>query len=242
MIIKPVFIHAIGLLAVLALGLAACSPAPVVASATNALMQATSTTMPDNTPAAGATATLDPMAVRINGALSLLLSPEPTQTTLPSFHFVARNQSPAWFNGMSLLAEDQMNADVQGANVHYKEVKNFPGQASRVTEVYLVDGQEYDVVNGQVGTAVANSNAWLMWQVNPILMLITGEQGATPAGTETVEGRTAEVYALQGGISTLSGPTAGFPASIVSGKVWIDQQTGAMLKAEIGRASCRERV
>jgi len=71
-----------------------------------------------------------------------------------------------------------------------------------------------------------------MWPLNLELVLASGAPGATTAGTETLEGRTAEVSELTGtdtGISGSSGMV--LPVASVSGKIWVDPQTGALLKA-----------
>jgi hypothetical protein len=135
---------------------------------------------------------------------------------------------------MIVQVQDNMVADVQGKDVHYTERLNMPGQATNTRGAYIISNQEYKEVEGQVGQATANSLTWDMWSLTPELLIVIGSAGATLAGTETLEGRSVEVYDLIGDGTALSGATGmALPASFVSGKVWIDQQTGALLKAEL---------
>jgi len=75
--------------------------------------------------------------------------------------------------------------------------------------------------------------AWVLWPLDPAVILGTGASTAQPAGTEMLEGRTAEVYTVDsvGQVGAIAG--ASLHVTAVSGTVWIDQETGALLKAEL---------
>ena len=127
-----------------------------------------------------------------------------------------------------------MSADVQGKTVHYTESKTPPGGSATTKKAYLIGGQEYDVLKGKVGPVEADSVIWTMWPLDLETMLAMGAPGAAATGTETLDRRNAEVYEMAGAASTISGATGlVLPASSIFGKVWDDQQTGALLKAEL---------
>ena len=72
--------------------------------------------------------------------------------------------------------------------------------------------------------------AWALWPIDPASVLGTGATSAQLTGTETVDGRVAEVYdiAATGPLSAPGG--MGLAVTSVNGQVWIDQETGALLK------------
>jgi hypothetical protein len=118
-----------------------------------------------------------------------------------------------------------MSADMQGTNVHFTHTNS-----GRTITGYVIDGQGYDA-NGQAQAAGSGSASmdWLMWPLDLQILLGTASPNATAAGTETLEGRTVEVYDIDA-----SGLTpAGVPPLVtaVTGTLWIDQETGALLKA-----------
>ena len=193
---------------------------------------AASTTSQGTTPAASSASTNT--TVRIMKALNILLGSETSPSALASFHLDAVNQSPVWAGGQIAQSQDTMIADVQGANVHFADHTKSPDGSETIAEAYLIGKQEYDVQNGQVqppGVSMTGLS-WRMWPMNLMILLATGSTGATAAGTETLDGRIAEIDEIN--VSGSSIPSvAGIALSVssVSGKVWVDQQTGALLKA-----------
>ena len=158
---------------------------------------------------------------RVASAMPILMGSVADQPAPPSFHLEATHQEPV-AGGQSL---DTMSADMQGTNVHFTHTNS-----GRTITGYVIDGQGYDA-NGQAQAAGSGSASmdWLMWPLDLQMMLATASSGATSAGTETLEGRTVEVYELDA-----SGLTpAGIPPLVtaVTGTLWIDQETGALLKA-----------
>ena len=80
------------------------------------------------------------------------------------------------------------------------------------------------------------SLTWTLWPLDVIMVLSTTSLKTTPTGTETLEGRAAEVYQVSGNVS--DDPTGmiaslGQPISRSDGTVWVDQETGALLKLQI---------
>jgi hypothetical protein len=174
-------------------------------------------------------------ALRVSSGLSILLGMDPSQPGLPSYHMEAFNLAPAWEGGAIVQVQDRMLADVQGADVHFVDSYTASGGSVTTSEAYLIAGEEYDVMNGvlQPPGAGLTKLAWVMWPLDPTVILGTGASSAQPAGSEVLDGRTAEVYDLDA--SGSMGAVAGVSLNVtaVSGRVWIDQETGALLKAEL---------
>jgi hypothetical protein len=189
-------------------------------------------------PGAGATAgpgsDLDPV-LRVSNGLSILLGLDSDEPGLPSYHLEAYHRLPAWEGEALVHYEDRMAADLQGPNVHFSDRVANPNGSLTVSEAYLIGEAEYDVENGVVqpeGTSMAKL-AWVLWPLDPTVILGTGASTARAAGTELLDGRTAEVYSVDA--SGAMGGIAGVSLAVtaVSGTVWIDQETGALLKAEL---------
>ena len=194
----------------------------------NAPGAATATAAPGTqpTPAAG-----NPTK-RVALALNILLGLVPNQPAPPSYHLEAVDQTPVWSGNKIAQDKETMSADVAGKDVHYTKRDTPAGGTASSAEAYIISKQEYKVVNGKVQPATANSMTWTMWPLNPVMILSTGSTSATAAGTEVLDGHTSEVYTLSGtGLTAPGGIGMGIPVTAVSGKVWVDQQTGALLKA-----------
>jgi len=166
-------------------------------------MQSSAADSTPGTPTTPAVST-DP-STRVSLALSSLLGMVPKQPGPPSFHIESINQEPVWAGGKIAQSQEAMSADVQGKDVHYTLRTTPPGGSASTREAYLISNQEYDVANGKVQPATANSMAWTMWPLNLELMLATGSTGATASGTETLGERTADVYTLAGAGAAIPG-------------------------------------
>ncbi|HTX92828.1 MAG TPA: hypothetical protein VMC09_16580 [Anaerolineales bacterium] len=195
---------------------------------------AASTTSPATTPGADQTQVSGSPVVVVTKSVNLLIGTDSKPSALPSFHLESQLLTPVWSGGKIAQDRETMTADVQGQNVHFIDQTKKAGGSNQTAEAYLMGKQDYDVVNGKVQPAGVSMTAltWKMWPLDLVMILATGATDAKASGTETLEGRTAEVYTLN-----VSGATApavagiGLPVTAVSGKVWIDQQTGALLKA-----------
>ena len=158
---------------------------------------------------------------RVASAMPILMGSVTAQPPPASFHLEVTHQEPV-AGGQSL---DTMSADMQGTNVHFTHTNS-----GRTITGYVIDGQGYDA-NGQPQAAGSGSASmdWLMWPLDLQMMLATASSGATSAGTETLEGRTVEVYELDAsGLTPVGVPPL---VTAVTGTLWIDQETGALLKA-----------
>ena len=77
---------------------------------------------------------------------------------------------------------------------------------------------------------------WSTWPINAEVVLGLGTLKTTPGGTDTLEDRKADLYTLGGSLA--NDPTGalagiGLPVSDVKGQVWVDQLTGALVKATL---------
>jgi hypothetical protein len=174
-----------------------------------------------------------PLAV-VTKSGTLLIGTDSKPSPLPSYHLESQLLTPVWAGGKIAQNQETLNADVQGKNVHFVDQTKSAGGSIKNAEAYLIGSQEYDVVNGKVQPAGVSMTAlvWKMWPLDLMMIMATGATSATDSGTETLEGRTAEIYTLN--VSGAIAPTVagiGLPVTSVDGKVWVDQQTGALLKA-----------
>jgi hypothetical protein len=187
---------------------------------------------PGTTPAPGVGGS---PALRVAGALSILLGMDESQVGLPSYHMEAYHNIPAWEGGTVVQYEDWMVADVQGKNIHFNDRVIDPGGSTTTAEAYLMGEEEYDLENGVLqpeGTSMTGL-AWTLWPLDPAVILGTAANGAQASGTEVLDGRSAEVYTVD--VSGAMGAAAGASLAVtsVSGQVWVDHETGALLKTEL---------
>lgn len=187
---------------------------------------------PAATPGGATAASVSP-PVRVMDSVRILLGSDQEVSVLPSYHLEVRHQAPTWSGSSVVGLENTVEADVHGRDVHFRNVTTGTGGGGSVDEAYLIDGQEYLVENGAVRAGIGMAKlTWSLWPLDAVAILGAGASGARLAGTEILEGRAAEVYDVEG--TGLSGGMAGglgLPVASASGKVWVDQQTGALLKA-----------
>ena len=177
----------------------------------------------------------EPM-VRVVSCLNILLDGDGGTPAFPSYHLEAIHLKPSWTGEKLAQIQEEISADVQGKDVHFIDRKTAPDGSTKTAEAYLIGGQEYVVQDGKVqppGISLI-SLAWTLWPLDPGIIISTGSTGAKAASMEELGGRSVEVYELNGTGSPLAGVSGlGLPVTSVSGKVWIDQETGALLKAAL---------
>jgi len=193
--------------------------------------QGSAETSPEN-PGAQATAMANNPSIRVALALNILFGMVPKQPGPSSYHLEVIHQSPVWSSGTIAQKNDSMNADVQGKNIHYTRRITSPGGLTTTSETYLIDNQEYAVVNGKVQAPVTNSLTWTLWSLDLSTMLSAGSSGTTVAGTEELHGRNVNVYNVNGSGLSLPGIAGNLSEiSSIAGQIWVDQATGTLLKA-----------
>jgi hypothetical protein len=180
-----------------------------------------------STPESGG-ATANPTKLVIQSLIKLF-GPRPNPGVLPSFAMTVDEVLPA-AAGQSVR---DVEAEVAGVNKHY--TMTVDGQS---TEAYQMGQDYYEVTGGQVKAgSVLDSLAWDNWQNLDLMMIFSAAGAADPqaAPGTTLEGRAVDVFtvhkeAVQGsgleGLQTLT-------VLRISGEVWIDHETGALLKADL---------
>ena len=174
-------------------------------------------------------------AIRVASGLNILLDMDASQPAPSSYHMESTHQPPAWEGGKVVQYVDRMIADVEGKNIHFNDTVTNPDGSVTTSESYLMGEEEYDVKNGQLqseGTSMTKL-AWALWPMDIATIMGTGATSAQLKGTDKVDGRTAEVYDISatGPMTTPGG--MGLSVTSVNGQVWIDQETGALLKAAL---------
>jgi hypothetical protein len=185
-------------------------------------------------PGAQETAVGQNPSVRVSLALSILFNMMPSQPGPDSYHLEVAHQIPAWDGVQIAHSQESMSADVEAGKVHFTQTKTPAGRTTSTFEAYLVDKQEYVVKNGQVQPPAPDSLTWMLWSTNLVSILSSSASGASATGTEVVAGRSAQVYALNSPGLTIPGlPGTLGSISSLTGQVWVDDGTGALLKAVI---------
>lgn len=232
---KPRF-TALLLIAVLLVPLLAACGGPEAKSAQPAATAPAA--KPTAKPAAQATAkpaaSADP-STRVSESLGLLMGQSDKPGALPSFHVEINDSGPTYDRQAKTVLTNavKIKADVQGTDVHAW----IEGDDGKTTEGYVIGNDDYVVDGGQVKQdALAGVGlTWAMWQLEPVVILSLAGLGAQAAGTQAVDGRTADVFAVdmaKADPAVLAGVQAfiGRGISVAKGKVWVDQQSGALLK------------
>jgi hypothetical protein len=173
-----------------------------------------------------------PASVRIITSLSTLFGNEKTPSPLPSFTLATSESLPS-ASGTNTLTT--LQAEVQGANVHY-----ILTAGGKTTDAILFEGKEYQVVGGkaQPGSAMLSAT-WSLWQLDPLVVLsAAGMAGPKAEAGTTWEGRQVDVYSVDSASLGGEGTDSSFgmlPVVItaIQGTVWIDHATGALLKADL---------
>jgi hypothetical protein len=172
----------------------------------------------------------------VSEALTLLLGSGNKPGALPSYHVVISATLPAWRHGAVETTTLDLAADVQGLNVHLFDRSAVTGQPAKLVEGYIIGEDGYKVVNGKVTTDFFMPLTWSAWQLEVLFPLTIASASPTSAGSEAIDGRTAEVYTLDSAnappglldaLSSLTTVKAG------RGRLWVDHETGALLKLEL---------
>jgi hypothetical protein len=167
---------------------------------------------------------------QVGSAQSLLLGTSDTPSVFASYHLEYTNLTPKWIDGAITPSKYSLSADVQGKNIHFTE--NSKG---KTTEVILIGDQEYDVNNGTLTPRLGLAGLdWAMWPLDSVMVLTVGSLKTETAGTDTLGGRSLEIYTITGKISDDSTgmiASLGTGVTAVNGKVWIDQATGGLVRA-----------
>lgn len=174
--------------------------------------------------------------VDVGGALNLVIGTSDRPSVYASYHLESTLTSPqASDDGKSVVQSTiQLKADVQGDKVH---LFYTPSDSGQTKEGYIIGDKEYRVTNGSPEEMIGQiAMSWAGWHLGATFPFAAVGALAAKTGTDTVDGRTADVYSVDS--STIdpavldSFRTMGmFPIDTIKGSVWVDQQTGGALKA-----------
>jgi len=190
-----------------------------------------------------ATATTDvaaDQATRLAKALSLLMVSGDKPSPLASYHLEVNETVPALDQqtGKVKVSKVQVTADVDGTNYYIKHTQD----QKVINDGYMIAGQESDVKNGQISPGLGLlAVEWASWPMDMLMPYTIASLGPTAQGQEQVDGRSADVFALDSAkanptalsaIQSMS-PFSNMSLKSASGTVWLDQQTGAELKLHL---------
>jgi hypothetical protein len=150
---------------------------------------------------------------------------------------------PGYQQHTQLLLRDETNSAVTLTAARTHDAR---GNSHTITqqanqpplETYLVDGQSYTfnpAYNGWVVAAAANPEQQALTASIMQLPRWLAQFGAVPTviGPEVVEGRAATRYALRYLTAALAAESPPQAAPRLEGTLWVDDDTGALIKAEI---------
>ncbi len=179
----------------------------------------------ESTPAAG-----QPDSARIITSVTTLFGNASTPSPLGSYALSATEIFPAIGGGSDTTT---VTAEIEGLNYHY-----ITTSGGVTKEGFFLDGQDYEVIGGIVKPgSITIEIGWISWQMDPLLILTSAGMASPKAepGT-TFEGRPVDVFSVDSAGAILPDTSGGLlPVAITSikGTIWIDQSTGALLKADL---------
>jgi hypothetical protein len=173
-----------------------------------------------------ATPAQNPQA-QVQDSLTLLVGSQDSPSVLPSFSYVIDLVLPEGLpqQSESLTGEAEAGAFHLSGSYFGMQVESW-----RTPEGQFLDA------SGNPDSGVGLT-AWMNWQTVATSAVQTAASAATDTGSETVGGRQAEAFAVSAAasassVSGLSGGM-GITFSDMQGTIWVDQATGALLKADL---------
>ncbi len=229
------------LVCILALGLAllACglqSGARQTPTNLGPISPAPSASAPTAAVGTAASAPANPLNANVGNALNLVIGTSSRPSVYPSYHIeVSLNEPSLGTDGKSIVVQlKKLSADVQGQNVHV--LYNYGSEPTQ--EGYIIGSQEYQVTNGKAQAVTIGDIQlrWGMWPLDVSGVFISSALIAAKTGSDTLAGRPVDVYSMDttanpGELQTLGALGGTFKA--LKGQIWIDKQTGGLLKASL---------
>lgn len=176
----------------------------------------------------------------LSGALNLLLGGSDTPSVFDSYHLEMVLDTPQANDDYSAVVNEKVSisADVAGKNVHIFQID--PGETEPKEGYILGDTEkEYKLVDGVWEEMMGQiALSWAMWPLQVVMpYAFTTSVYAGKLGTEEVDGRKAIAYELdtaKADPAVLASMEAfGMGEFSSTGKVWIDKETGALLKLQL---------
>jgi hypothetical protein len=182
---------------------------------------------PASAPSADETPAGEEPSARIMSSLSRLFGSAETPGALPSYAMALDLELPAASGKIVTHTE----AEVEGLNIHYIHT-----DAGKTTEAMLFEGKEYEISGGKAEAgSIGLRTDWILWQSDLLKVLMAAGLANPKAepGT-TLEGRAVEVYSVDGtDLPDMTGGILPVQITAMRGTIWVDQATGALLKADL---------
>jgi hypothetical protein len=174
----------------------------------------------------------------LSGALTLVLGSTDKPSVFSSYHMELSLDTPQMNDDNTAVVNQvtKISADVAGDNIHIVQLD--PG-ATETKEGYIIGDSEYKMVNGEKQDTMGMIGlGWAMWPLQVVIPYAWAANYNTKTGSETLDGRSADVYAFDSAKAPAAVQAALKSAGLTgmtsaSGTVWIDKETGGMLKLEM---------
>jgi hypothetical protein len=174
----------------------------------------------------------------LGSALNLVIGSDSDPSVFSSYHIdVALDTPQLSDDGTSVVNQKtQISADVAGKDVHI--LQTDPG-ATDQKEGFIIGDQDYKMVGGMPQSMMGQvSLSWAMWPLQVVMAYAYPVYFAKKSGTDSIDGRKADVYTFDSADASAASNSVmnamGMENSTTGkGTVWIDQQTGAMLKLDM---------
>jgi hypothetical protein len=166
-------------------------------------------------------------------ALNLVLGTTDKPSVFPSYHIELTLDTPQLNDDSTVVINQvtQISADVEGKNVHIIQVD--PG-ATASKEGYIIGDTEYKMVDGQKEDTMGFiAMGWAMWPLQVIVPYAYASYWAKKSGTDMIDGRNALIYTFDSADASAASQAVMSGMTNAKGTVWIDQETGAMLKLDM---------
>lgn len=176
----------------------------------------------------------------LSGALNILLGTTDTPSVFESYHLEMVLDTPQANDDDTAVVNEKISisADVAGKNVHILQID--PGETTP-KEGYIIGDtdKEYKLVDGAWQEMMGQiALGWAMWPMQVVMpYAYTTSVYAGKLDTEDLDGRKAIAYHLD---TTKADPALlasmkafGLGDFTGTGKVWIDKETGALLKLQL---------
>jgi hypothetical protein len=171
---------------------------------------------------------------RVSEALSLLSGDDQNASVFSSYHLEMDNTTPGYNQSSEsvIVKREIMKADVQGKKVHLF----FGSGPDDLIEGYIDGDSAYEVVGGKLQEDWFKvSMTWAMWQMDIVFPYGYATTSTSFIGYDELDKRQVEVYAIDSrqappGVLEALQSFMLIPITQSYGTVWVDSQTGGLLK------------
>ncbi len=191
-----------------------------------------------NEPASSGSKNSSSESAHLSDALNKVLGSSDEPGVFDSYHIELNLDIPELSDDNTAVVNSKtlISADVQGKDVHI--IQTDPG-ASESKEGFIIGDKEYKMIDGQPQEMMGQiAMGWAMWPLQVIMPYAYSAYFAQKTGTDSVDGRPADVYSFDSANASQASDSMmdsfGFgDMATGQGTVWIDQETGAMLKLDL---------